>query len=121
VSTTREVGTLVAPSWLRYTTRPLHRFLSLSPDEASFRTRNFVSSDPSRQLALETTGKTFIGGYNAALAAGHMDEVSQHIHTIAPALRGFAVEGAAMGCAICRSDGRRWQRILRPSNVSSPT
>lgn len=100
MSTTREVGTLVAPSWLRHTTRPLRSWLSLSPDEASFRTRKFVSSDPSRQLALETAGKTFIGGYNAALAAGHRDEVLQHIHTVAPPLLGFAVEGAAMGCAI---------------------
>jgi hypothetical protein len=100
VSTTREVGTLVAPFWLRHSTRPLLRFVSLSPDEASFRARKFTSSDASRQLALETMGKTFIGGYNAALAADRPEGVFQHTHMVEPALRGFAVEGAAMGCAI---------------------
>ncbi len=90
----------LAPSWLRHSTRPLRRLLSLSPDEASFRRRKFTSVDPSKRSALETTGETFIGGYNAAVAADHPDDVSQHIHTITPALQGFAVEGAAMGCAI---------------------
>jgi hypothetical protein len=97
---TREVSTFVAPPLLRHLTRPLRRFLSLSPDQASFRTRKFVGTDPSKQLALETAGKTFVGGYNAALAADRPEDVLQHIHTVAPALRGFAVEGAAMGCAV---------------------
>lgn len=100
VSTTSGIGTLVAPSWLRHSTRPLRRFLTLSPDQASFRTRKFISADPSKQLALEIAGKTFIGGYNEALAADRPEDVLQHIHAVAPALRGFAVEGAAMGCAI---------------------
>jgi hypothetical protein len=100
VSTASGIGTLGAPSWLRHSTRPLHRFFRLSADEASFRTRKFNSADPSRQLALETAGKTFIGGYNEALAADRLEDLSQHIHHVSPDLRGFAVEGAAMGCAI---------------------
>jgi hypothetical protein len=94
------IGTLGAPSWLRHSTYPLQRFLRLSPDEASFRTRKFHSAVPSKQLALELAGKTFIGGYNAALAAGRAEDVLQHVHCVAPDLRGFAVEGAAMGSAI---------------------
>lgn len=100
MSTTREVGALVAPSWLRRSTRPLRRFLSLSPDEANFDTRKFLGADPSRRQALETAGRTFIGGYNAAIAADLPEDVFQHVHAVAPALRGFAVEGAAMGSAI---------------------
>jgi hypothetical protein len=89
-----------ASSRLRPSTRLLHRFLSLSPDEASFGTRKFYIHDPSRQQALEFTGKTFIDGYNAALAADRPENLLQHIYTVAPDLRGFAVEGAAMGCAM---------------------
>jgi hypothetical protein len=100
VSTINEIGTLIAPSWLRHSTRPLRWFLKLTPEEASFRKRKFISADRTRQLALETTGKTFIGGYNAALAADHPEEISRHIHAVTPELRGFTVEGAAMGCAI---------------------
>lgn len=100
MSTTSRIGTLGAPSWLRHSTRPLHRFFRLSADEASFRTRKFDSADPSKQLALETAGRTFIDGYNEALAADRLEDVSQHIQRVSPDLRGFAVEGATMGCAI---------------------
>lgn len=94
------VSTPVASPWLRHSTRPLCRLLSLSPDEASFRKRKFIGADPAKQSALETAGRTFIGGYNVALATDRPEDLSQHIHAVAPALRGFAAEGAAMGCAI---------------------
>jgi hypothetical protein len=94
------IGTLGAPSLLRQSTRPLHRLLRLSPDEATFRRRQFRSTDPSKQSALELAGRTFVGGYNMALAADCPEDVLQHVHRVAPDLRGFAVEGAAMGCAI---------------------
>jgi hypothetical protein len=100
VSTTNGIGALGAPSWLRQSTRPLQRFLRLSLDEADFRIRKFYSADPSRQQALELAGKTFIGGYNEALAADSTNDVVRHVHRVAPELRGFAVEGAAMGFAI---------------------
>jgi hypothetical protein len=100
VSTTYGIDALRVPSWLRHSTRPLQRLLSLRPDEASFQIRGFNCDDPSKRLCLELIGTTFIAGYNGALAADRAEDVSQLIHQIAPDLRGFAVEGAAMGCAI---------------------
>jgi enediyne biosynthesis protein E3 len=79
---------------------PLHRLLGLSIEEASFRKRGFTESDPLKQRALEAIGQTFIGGYNSAISAGRLEDVAQHIETVAAAHRGFAAEGAAMGYAI---------------------
>jgi hypothetical protein len=100
VSTAREVGTIAAPSRFRRTAHLLRRPFRLSLEQASFRKRQFVSADPSKRLALEAVGETFIGGYNAALMADHPEEIFQHIAGIVLARRGFAVEGAAMGCAV---------------------
>jgi hypothetical protein len=100
MSVTPDLGTVIAPSWFRHSTRPLRRLLSLSLAEASFRTRGFAGADLSKRLALEATGETFIGGYNAALLAYRPEDILFHIDGVAPARRGFAVEGAAMGHAI---------------------
>lgn len=100
MNTTREVGAIAATSWLRPSKRPLRRFLGLSASEASFEKRGFAAVDPSKRRALEGVGESFIGGYNLALVADRPDDLRQHIDTIAPNRRGFAVEGAAMGCAI---------------------
>ncbi|MBR1147545.1 DUF1702 family protein [Bradyrhizobium sp. AUGA SZCCT0431] len=86
--------------WVGRSIRPLRRLLSLSYDEASFERRGFVEIDPTKRLALEATGHAFIGGYNAALTADHLDDALQHVDTVTPSRRGFAVEGAAMGFAI---------------------
>lgn len=100
MNTTREFGAFDTPSWLSFSTRPLRRFLRLSPIEASFRKRGFTEADGSKRLALESVGETFISGYNLALAADRPDDVRQHLDAVVPARRGFAVEGAAMGCVI---------------------
>lgn len=101
MNTTREAGAIAAaPSWFGHSTRPLRRLLSLSQHEASFRKRGFTASNESKRLALESVGETFIGGYNLALVADRPKDLLQHIDTVPPSRRGFAVEGAAMGCAI---------------------
>jgi hypothetical protein len=76
------------------------RLFGLSPTEASFDTRGFAVADPLRQASLEKIGRTFIGGYNAALAAGDVTELLQHVRDVSPPERGFAVEGATMAVAI---------------------
>ena len=88
------------PSWPRAPLRPLRRLLRLSLDQALFEARGFAACPSPRRLALEAVGATFIGGYNAALAADTIDEVLRHIAAFAPAQRGFAAEGAAMGVAV---------------------
>ena len=100
MSTTYGVDAPRVRSWLRHSTRPLQRLLKLRPDEASFRTREFHCDDPSKKFCLELVGRTFIAGYNEALAADCADDVSRYVQGVTPDLRGFAVEGAAMGCAI---------------------
>lgn len=76
------------------------RLLELSPAQASFEVRGFASGDPARQLALETIGETFIGGYNAALGSQTLADLARWIAQVPEPLRGFAAEGAAMATAI---------------------
>ena len=78
----------------------LRRLLHLSPRQAEFATRGFTARDPGKRQALEATGRAFIGGYNSAIAAIDLGDILDHIASAAPALRGFAAEGAAMGVAI---------------------
>jgi hypothetical protein len=80
--------------------RPIRAFLQLSESEALFETRGFPQSAPSAQLALETIGRIFIGGYNATLAAPNIDAVRRYVDSIPVVYRGFAAEGAAMGAAV---------------------
>jgi hypothetical protein len=103
---------------MHYSTLPVRRLLSLSLDhQARFRTLKFTGSIPSRQSALETIGRTFIGGYNAALAANSVEDIIQYISGIPPAERGFAVEGTVMGAAIV--DALPFRRLLLPACIKA--
>ena len=104
-------------AWPRLSARPLRRLLSLSLDQANFRTRGFASAEPSRQRALEKIGKTFIGGYNAALAADSVEQILQHTGAIAQMDRGYAAEGAAFGAAIV--DALPFRRALLPRCIEA--
>jgi hypothetical protein len=72
----------------------------LKPAEASFAVRRFHVSSPDKQARLERIGETFISGFNRALQAGTPAELRRSVEELTPELRGFAIEGAAMGYAI---------------------
>jgi enediyne biosynthesis protein E3 len=96
---------------------PLRQHLRLSLEQATFQARGFGVADPSRQLALETIGQTFIRGYNAALVARDAGAVLQFVGGISPLLRGFAAEGAAMGAAI--ADTLSFGKPLLPACIDA--
>jgi len=91
----------------------------ISCSEADFATRGFVATDAGKQARLESIGRTFVDGYNAYLA----EALDSCAAAVDPELRGFAVEGAAMACALLdhltpwRRD--RWARLLasRPEHI----
>lgn len=76
------------------------RLFRLRPDEALFELRGFPVGSVEQQARLEHIGETFIVGFNRALCAAKPAELVEALETIDPEDRGFAVEGAAMGCAI---------------------
>jgi hypothetical protein len=86
-------------------------------EQANFQARGFAAADPSRQLALQTIGRTFIRGYNAALMARDVEAVMQLVSSIPVAQRGFAAEGAAMGAAI--ADSISFRKLLLPACVEA--
>lgn len=88
-----------AQAWRR-TGRIWGRLFLLSPELASFGVRGFPPGSQQTQGRLEHIGVTFILGFNRALGASGPDELQESIEAVDPAQRGFAVEGAAMGCAI---------------------
>ncbi len=87
--------------------------------EADFTVRGFAATTDTKRARLESIGRTFIDGYNALLS----DDLESGVAAIDPELRGFAMEGAAMACALLdyltpwRRD--RWARLLasRPEHV----
>lgn len=72
----------------------------ISPREAEFSVRGFRSTDPARRDRLETVGRSFVAGYNAAIAAGCGEAAVEPLAEFREELRGFVVEGAAMGLAL---------------------
>jgi hypothetical protein len=77
--------------WLR------ERILAISEEEASFPRRGFRGGDAPARRHLEQVVRTFIRGYQAALAEGASDRLAARLLKLEPTLRGFAFEGAAMG------------------------
>src|ERR1700736_6243239 len=76
-SATGDADAVEVPFWAKVRPRPLRWLFSLSLDEASFAKRGFIETDPAKRLSLEATGKAFIGGYNAAIAADRLDDALQ--------------------------------------------
>src|ERR1041384_3603391 len=92
-----------APSVIRRITMPDLRIrlrkalFGISRDEAAFATRGFApAAVAAAQAHLEAIGGAFIDGYNAQLAG----DLASWLDQADPELRGFAVEGAAMACAV---------------------
>jgi hypothetical protein len=74
------------------------RLLRIPRSETDFRTRGFPDT-PARP-ALEAAGGAFLDGYNLAVAAADVQTVIEALEGLAPRLRGFFAEGAAMGAAL---------------------
>jgi len=113
VSTTGDAAAAGGLSCARRSPLTVRRLLRLSLEQARFQARGFAAADPSRQLALETIGQTFIRGYNAALLARNAEAVLPFINSVSRTERGFAVEGAAMGAAI--ADAVSFRKLLLPA------
>jgi len=84
--------------------------------EASFAARGFPSSDTQSQQRLESIGRFFLAGYNAALFASATSQLKGTIAAFEGRFRGFVIEGAAMGCAI--ADAMPWARLSGPNDRS---
>jgi enediyne biosynthesis protein E3 len=87
------------------------RILKLQPEQASFAVRNFSVGSLQRQSALETTGETFIAGYNAAITAETLGDIAAAVARTPEPLRGFAAEGAGMAAAMVDALSVRGSRL----------
>jgi hypothetical protein len=76
------------------------RFLGLSPAEASFARRGFLTGEEIARQRLEQIGITFLSGYHAALEETGFAPLARRLSIIETDLQGFAFEGAAMGLAL---------------------
>ncbi len=74
--------------------------LQISPQEATFKQRGFLSTNGQTQQHLETIGKTFLQGYQTAIAFSDPSQVIVQLNGVEREYRGFAFEGAAMGFAL---------------------
>src|SRR6185436_13084767 len=89
------------------------RLFGIPRGEADFARRRFETTHPAARTCLESSGVSFIDGYNAWLS-GRLDAA---LSNIPGGLHGFAVEGAAMASALLdhvafwRRD--RWAQLLR--------
>jgi hypothetical protein len=76
------------------------RFLGLSPAEASFARRGFLTGEDIARQRLEQIGITFLSGYHAALEETGFVPLARRLATVEKDLQGFAFEGSAMGLAL---------------------
>jgi hypothetical protein len=76
------------------------RFLGLSPAEASFARRGFLTGEEMARQRLEQIGVTFLSGYHAALEESEFVQLARRLSIVETDLQGFAFEGAAMALAL---------------------
>lgn len=81
----------------------IRKFLALDPRRVEFRVRGFDLADKSHEQRLESIGKAFLRGYNLTLSARSFAQFSQAMDQETDLLRGFFVEGGAMGSALVDS------------------
>src|SRR5690242_271003 len=92
---------------------PIRRALfSISPEEASFRKREFpVEQDQAARTFLETCAQTFVLGYNTGLEIDQLDELARALENVEVSRRGFAYEGAAMALSLLDYFSPRQRRL----------
>lgn len=82
----------------------------------SLEVRGFKRKNPQAQELLENIGRKFLEGYGHAVQARSPLDAESQLEEIPAQFRGFAYEGAAMGCAILDalpgSRGRRIDQML---------
>ncbi len=93
----------------------MQRLLKIDAREVEFSRRGFACANPQLQLRLENVGRSFLGGYHAALKSGNLDTLAVLLEQVELGQRGFAYEGAAMALALL--DGllpgkQRFQKFL---------
>ncbi|MEV4378453.1 DUF1702 family protein [Streptosporangium sp. NPDC049644] len=81
--------------------RSLRRHI-LTPgvSETKMETRGFHVKSPESRELLETIGGTFLQGYAHVMEARSVTEAEGRLEEIPRRFRGFAYEGAGMGCAV---------------------
>ena len=83
--------------------RLLYRLLKIDSREAEFSRRGFTCSQPAVQQHLERVGKSFLGGYHAALAQPDQSKLVAELNAVELEYQGFAYEGAAMALVLLDS------------------
>ncbi|MGB5483948.1 DUF1702 family protein [Parasphingorhabdus sp.] len=79
------------------------KILALDPSRVEFRVRGFDLAEKSHEERLESIGKAFLRGYNLTLSARSLAGFEQAMAQEPALLRGFFIEGGAMGSALLDS------------------
>ncbi|CAM5249967.1 DUF1702 family protein [Streptomyces griseomycini] len=92
------------------------RILTPALSSTSLEVRGFRRKDPEAQELLETIGRSFLEGYGQIVEAPDPQAAEPRLEAVPRRFRGFAYEGAAMGCSIMDalpgSGGRRLSGLL---------
>jgi hypothetical protein len=94
----------------------IRKFLALDPKRVEFRVRGFDLAEKSHEARLESIGKAFLRGYNLTLSARSFTEFGQAIAQETDLLRGFFVEGGAMGSALV--DSLPFRKVMLPRYIA---
>lgn len=87
------------------------RILTPNVSETMLETRGFHVKNSAAKELLETVGRTFLTGYAAAVEAPAPTAAEERIEEVPVQFRGFAYEGAAMGCTILDALPGRGRRL----------
>jgi len=94
----------------------VRKFLALDPKRVEFRVRGFDLADKGHEARLEAIGKAFLRGYNLTLSARSFAQFGQALDRETDLLRGFFVEGGAMGSALV--DSLPFRRPMLPRYIA---
>jgi hypothetical protein len=111
------IGVAGSPTTQVRGARPWLPWFDISEDEALFATRGFRQGRDDAQAHLESIGRAFIQGYRLGLYAPPAGPPGSVLDPVAPEMRGFTAEGAAMGCLVADAvaGGRRlagWRQAV---------
>ncbi|MFJ3728888.1 DUF1702 family protein [Streptomyces sp. NPDC090045] len=100
------------------------RLLQQDMQQVDFGVRRFrLRSGPARKR-LEDSGRAFLEGFNHSVYARNTDALGTALDSLPEGFRGFAFEGAGMGCALLDlltlSHGRRVRELLEGPGADYP-